>query len=333
MLRQTTHLGLSVRAALVAVALLCTFAACGANAAKSTGEVVPSDADSTADTTTSGDSAAATTDAKKRGDTGVALADVSGLDANVGAADAKTIVDTTGSNDTGDGTTCKTDWSVVSFKTSDGVMLEADYRPATKSGRGAVVLLHMIPPSWNRKSWPLRVRDLLAAGDVAVLSIDRRGAGKSQGVAKDAYIGPGGAKDVAAAIAFLTDPKRPCAASPKHIALVGASNGTTSVLDYTLSHATDAPHPSAMVWLSPGTYTEAQHKISVNRTVLDKLPLLFVHPSSEPWSETWMNGAAATWSFLQIKPGQHGTKLFDDGAMEAKTLKLLLPHIAAATKP
>lgn len=226
--------------------------------------------------------------------------------------------------------TCPPTWQVVKLKTSDGLTLEADYRPATTPGRGAVVLLHMIPPSWNRKSWPLRVRNLLAAGDVAVLSVDRRGAGKSQGVAKDAYVGPGGAKDVAAAVNFLVSSKRPCPSSPSHVMLIGASNGTTSVLDYTLGHAKSAPHPAGVAWLSPGSYTEKQYKISAHRAVLDKLPLLFVHPSSEPWSKQWMDKAAKGWGFLEVNPGKHGTKLFDDGPMEKKVLGALLPRVKAA---
>ena len=68
-------------------------------------------------------------------------------------------------------------------------------------------------------------------------------------------------------------------ASASAIALVGASNGTTSVLDYTVGHDPALPAPEALVWMSPGGYTENQNRISQNLDVLSTLPLLWLFPT------------------------------------------------------
>ena len=57
---------------------------------------------------------------------------------------------------------CETEAQVVRFTTSDGVELVADFTPAKNQNRGAVLLFHMIPPSNDRTSYPVRVREALA---------------------------------------------------------------------------------------------------------------------------------------------------------------------------
>ena len=218
--------------------------------------------------------------------------------------------------------------AVVEFQTSDDVKLVADLQPAASPNRGAVVLLHMIPPNWDRSSYPQRVRDAILALDLNVLNVDRRGAGDSEGVARQAYEGDTARLDAEAAVRFLLHADRACAVDPAAIALVGASNGTTTVLDYTVNRSDDLlPQPAALVWLSPGTYTEEQNPIADHRGVLDPLPLLIVHPTNEPWAEQFQDDKPAAWQIVTIENGQHGTQNFDDGSLEAIQLPALIDHL------
>jgi pimeloyl-ACP methyl ester carboxylesterase len=184
---------------------------------------------------------------------------------------------------------------VVHIDTSDGVKLEADWYPGGTTG---VVLLHMIPPRYDRTAWP---KDFIAGlhedGD-AVLALDRRGAGKSGGVAKEAYEGPKGRLDVDAAVGFLR------AHGVQDVVLIGASNGTTSALDW----AVDAsPPPKALVWMSPGPYT-------VQNTTLAALSVprvLVLYPASErEWPDGVRKAAPATWEWRELPGEAHGTFLF-----------------------
>ena len=91
---------------------------------------------------------------------------------------------------------------VETLKTRDGVTLKADYYPASPGAPG-VVLLHMIPPHWERSSWPTEFIGALHKRGWSVINIDRRGAGESGGVAKEAYEGENGRYDVEAAVKRL----------------------------------------------------------------------------------------------------------------------------------
>ncbi|MEM9865011.1 MAG: alpha/beta fold hydrolase [Myxococcota bacterium] len=198
----------------------------------------------------------------------------------------------------GDGPTdCIASAEVVRFETSDGVELEADrYEPSTPSGLG-VVLLHMIPPSNDRSNYPAAFIDALSERCALVLNVDRRGAGGSAGSARDAYTGDSGVLDAVAAVAHLRE------RGAERIAIVGASNGTTTLLDYV---ASDAPDPVAAVFLSGGTYTENQHPLSS----LGAVPALFLYPPGEAsWNERDGNGRD-TRTFESVSPGAHGTRLF-----------------------
>lgn len=216
---------------------------------------------------------------------------------------------------------CGAEERVVSFVTEDGVRLSADYRPAPAAGAGAVVLFHMIPPGNDRSGYPKRVRDALAGTGVAVLNVDRRGAGASEGVAEEAYKGPGGLRDVEAAVHFLL--ASGCTPASGRILLVGASNGTTSVHDYVVGHAADLPDPSALVWMSPGTYTENQSKVGENDRAL---PVLWLFPTTEPWSKGLQTGAPSGWTFVE-RGAQHGTRMFDGGDLERDTLADLVGFV------
>jgi alpha-beta hydrolase superfamily lysophospholipase len=218
---------------------------------------------------------------------------------------------------------CEATEAVVELSTEDGLHLAADYAPASSPDRGAVVLLHMIPPGNDRTSYPPEVRSAIAGRDLSVLNVDRRGAGGSEGIAQEAYEGPGGRLDVEAAVRFLINPALPCPVDPDTIAIVGASNGTTSVMDYAVGHDPSLPAPAALVWMSPGTYTENQNRLPASREVLDQLPLLWLYPTSEPYSTAYIDDAAPAWRFVE-RGDAHGTRMFDGGALQEQTTTELL---------
>ncbi|MFT6395960.1 MAG: alpha/beta superfamily hydrolase [Bradymonadia bacterium] len=218
---------------------------------------------------------------------------------------------------------CDTQAGEVTFETEDGVTLVADYLPPTAESAPAVILFHMIPPSWDRASYPERVRNALNETGAAVLNVDRRGAGDSGGTAGDAYEGPGGRLDVEAAIRFLLNDEA-CTIDRARIALVGASNGTTSVMDYATAHADDLPDAARIAWLSPGTYTENQNAIADNSEALNELPVLIVYPDNEPWADQFQDTAPDAWTLVRIAGGGHGTINFDDGDNEAEQLSALI---------
>ncbi|MCA9671479.1 MAG: alpha/beta hydrolase [Myxococcales bacterium] len=204
------------------------------------------------------------------------------------------------------------DPEVVTFTTDDNVKLEADLYLSGQANAAAVVLLHMVPPANSRANFPLAFVQALRAKGFNVLNVDRRGAGNSAGNAMDAYLGDKGKLDAKAAVAFLA--AHACAMNLDKLALVGASNGTTTVLDYTVAADGDAqqPSPAALVFLSGGTYTEAQNTLAANLSKL-QLPLLFAYPASEAsWNDGFKTGAPAGWQFKQYAGTAHGTGLFSD---------------------
>ncbi len=197
---------------------------------------------------------------------------------------------------------------VVSMPTSDGLTLQADHCPAGVDGAPVVVLLHMIPPHHDRSNYPPAFRQALQEAGFSVLNLDRRGAGGSQGVAKEAYTGPKGKLDVAAARAFLATAEP--TADLGRWACVGASNGTTSCLDYSLWAAAEEPAsvPRALVFLTGGTYTETN--AALEGSAVSKLPVLFAFNEGEKaWSESHRAGGPA-WEHRSWAPGGHGTKAF-----------------------
>ncbi|MEZ4237627.1 MAG: alpha/beta hydrolase [Myxococcota bacterium] len=190
---------------------------------------------------------------------------------------------------------------VVHLETADGLTLEADYLTAP-AGAAAVVLLHMIPPGNDRSNWPLAFRDQLHDAGYAVLALDRRGAGGSDGVAQEAYTGPNGKLDVAAAV------DRVVADGHERVAILGASNGTTSMIDYTVWAAGEGhTAPLALGFLTGGTYTENQTPMSA----LPSLPAVFTYSTAErSWSEAQRALDPGTWVFHEYPNGAHGTGMF-----------------------
>lgn len=141
-----------------------------------------------------------------------------------------------------------------------------------------------------------------------MINLDRRGAGGSDGDAREAYTGPNGRLDVKAAWDHLL--ASGCGVQAAQTALVGASNGTTSVLDFTADPL--LPTPGAVVFLTGGGYTENQTGIDDNRGALETLPIDFVFATDErAWSAGFMQGAPEAWRFDEYAPGGHGTRMFD----------------------
>jgi pimeloyl-ACP methyl ester carboxylesterase len=202
----------------------------------------------------------------------------------------------------------------VVFKTDDGVTLQADYYPSDHAQGAAVILLHMIPPNWDRSSYPSVFIDQLIAAGFSVLNVDRRGAGGSGGIATEAYVGAGGALDVKAAVGFLA--AQPCRFADQKLVIVGASNGTTSALDYAVLAQRATPSGTApvaaLVFLSPGPYTEKQNPFATAATLFKTTPILFMFPDTEAaWPRQFQTGAPAAWQFLRFDKGAHGTSMFE----------------------
>ncbi|MGF1469848.1 MAG: alpha/beta hydrolase [Sandaracinaceae bacterium] len=207
--------------------------------------------------------------------------------------------------------TCTADRAgqVVTLTTADGVRLQADLYVEGTAGGPAAALFHMVPPSNDRTNYGRAFIDALLGQGLSVLNVDRRGAGASEGVAVDAYRGPKGKLDVRAAVELLRG--HPCGFG--RLGLVGASNGTTSVLDYTVDAAErGAPGPDGLVFLTGGSYTESQNVLRDARTALAPVPLLFVYSTAErEWSASFEDGAPAAWRFLEVPNGAHGTRMFE----------------------
>lgn len=195
---------------------------------------------------------------------------------------------------------------VVHLETRDGVTLEADYYPASAEGRPSVVLLHMVPPHNDRTTWSAAFIESLHAHDWAVLVPDRRGAGASGGVAVDAYEGPAGRYDVeACALRLRDDGYGP-------LAIVGASNGTTSMIDYTaFAPGEGLPVPVSHAFLTGGEYTEEQ---TAMEDVASTPSFLATQTSEAAWTEAQRPLDPGTWEIHEYPGAGHGTQMFDGTA-------------------
>jgi hypothetical protein len=194
---------------------------------------------------------------------------------------------------------------VVNLEARDGVGLVGDYYGARSSDSGShgVVLLHMIPPNFDRTTWPADFIQGLRDRGFQVLAIDRRGAGDSQGVAEEAYEGEKGRYDVEAADAFLRDK------GVDKMGLIGASNGSTSVLDFTFWSMDEAElsTPDAIVFMTGGTYTENNVRLGE----LSFANVMFTYSTDEKdWSVAQEAQDPGTWLFKEYPGGDHGTKMF-----------------------
>ena len=194
----------------------------------------------------------------------------------------------------------------VELLTRDDVLIVGDSFPASVPGRPGVVLVHMTPRGpWVRSDWPDSFVEALVAEDIAVIRIDRRGAGESGGVAEEAYTGETGRYDVEAAVLHLAD------MGLGTLAVVGASNGSTSALDYAVwAGSAGLPEVDAIAMMSPGAYTENQTSL----TDISDLPVLFQYPSTEAeWPGTQQLLERDAWTFTEYAGSAHGTQLFAEG--------------------
>lgn len=192
---------------------------------------------------------------------------------------------------------------VVELSTEDEITLVADYYPVDTQGAPAVVLLHMIPPSWDRASWPAEFIAELNGQGWAVLVPDRRGAGDSEGTAREAYTGPNGKYDAAACVDRLV------ADGYGAFAIIGASNGTTTTLDYTLWAGSEGkPVPAALGFMTGGSYTETNR---VMDTLGGDIPAVFTFSTEErAWSVAQQAFGHSSWTFHEYARGDHGTLMF-----------------------
>jgi pimeloyl-ACP methyl ester carboxylesterase len=192
----------------------------------------------------------------------------------------------------------------VTLQTRDGVSLSADHYPAA-AGRPGVVLLHMHPGGNDRTNWPCGFIESLQGRDWAVVVPDRRGTGGSGGEVEDAFQGEFGRYDVEAAVALLSK------AEVGPMAVLGASNGTTSMIDYLVwAPGEGLAQAAASGFLSGGAYTENQTEMSAVAAL--GIPSVFAYPTSEAqWADAQAARAVEGWSFLEYPEGDHGTRLFD----------------------
>lgn len=200
--------------------------------------------------------------------------------------------------------------TVVKLSTDDGLTLEADYYGSGAARGPAAVLLHMVPPTNDRTNFPAAFIEALTAAGIAVLNVDRRGAGKSEGVAQDAYQGPNGKLDAKAAFDFLRG--HACPVDADRLYYLGASNGTTTALDFTV-YAKDEPAaalPAGLVFLTGGSYTENQNKIADHVRWLAQLPTLFVYATAErEWSVALQEYRPSVWRYKEYDGGGHGSEV------------------------
>jgi pimeloyl-ACP methyl ester carboxylesterase len=222
------------------------------------------------------------------------------LDANLGAAPAREVAG-----------------ERVELTTRDDVSIVADVWLTGEVSAPGVVLLHMTPRGpWTRADWPDAFVESLHAQGVSVIRIDRRGAGESGGDATDAFEGETGRYDVEAAVKYLASN------GLGKLAVVGASNGSTSLVDYAVwAEGESLPVVAAMAFMSPGSYTENQTAFAD----VPQVPALFQYPSNEAaWPETQQATAPESWTFTEYAGTAHGTQLFADNDATAVELQAFL---------
>jgi len=226
---------------------------------------------------------------------------------------------TTGTTET-DSTGCTSpDPLVVDLTTRDDVKLVGDLYSHGGSAPG-VVLLHMIPPNYQRTDWPRGFIDRLTAKCWNVIAIDRRGAGDSEGVAAEAYQGETGRYDVEAAVKRLSDE------GLGTLGILGASNGTTSMLDYAVWAGSEGlPVPTALGYMTGGSYTESQNPMSAGTD----WPAIFTYSTAErAWSVDQQALNPGSWAFHEYANGDHGTKMFAaDPTVEDDLETFLAQHL------
>jgi hypothetical protein len=200
----------------------------------------------------------------------------------------------------------------VTLTTEDGVELIAQFYTPGVVGAPGVILLHEYPLYFTMASYPATFITNLTDRGFNVINVNRRGATGSGGVVEDAFWGPLGKWDARAGYDYLVS--HSCTTTATAIGVVGASNGTTTAVDFSVWAASDAAaeQPAVLVFLSGDTYTESQNTLSGSMDALDNHPILFVYPAAEAaWNNTIEAlPAPETWEFQEYSGEAHGTALF-----------------------
>ncbi len=225
---------------------------------------------------------------------------------------------------------------VVTFETTDGVTIEADYYPPQAKGKEkspVAILIHMWPA--NRSSWKPLVPHLRKAG-FAVLAYDIRGNGGStkptdKNLGKHYKDGDpdhfnNAWKDTEAAKKWLADQDL---CDTTRITLIGASIGCSISLDF----GSRDESVKAIVCLSPGTDYFGVDSLSYikacgNRTIL------LISPAGEYDGVKKLIKASGKLAKGQEYPGgreRHGTAMFGADYGE-KVIKKITKFVHDAVK-
>ncbi|MFQ5501351.1 MAG: alpha/beta hydrolase [Phycisphaerae bacterium] len=229
---------------------------------------------------------------------------------------------------------------VVTFKTPDGVTIEADYYPVKVAARKKTpiaILIHMYPA--DRSSWKPFVPNLRKAG-IAVLAYDIRGTGGSTKPAdlkletgyknRDTAHFQQAFMDVAGATAWLGKQKN---INMNRLVCIGASIGCSITLDYAMR--TD--EPKAVVCLSPGTnYFGVDSKEHIRNC--SNIPILLISPEAEYSVVQELVEASGGKAKSKKYPGgrkYHGTGMFDADygeKVKKKIMKFVKKHLGIKDK-
>jgi len=209
-------------------------------------------------------------------------------------------------DDTGDDDTSgwePPEGGAIELETRDGVMLEGDYYPSETYGASGVILLHMYAVYYDRTGWPADFIGHLGDHGWAVIVPDRRGAGNSEGDPEESWDGEKGKWDVEVCATRLRDD------GYGDLAIIGASNGTTSMIDYAVWAPDEGlPEPVALGYMTGGNYTEANEGMED----VPPVPAIFTYSTDEAaWSVSQQALDPGNWQFNEYDGGDHGTLMFD----------------------
>lgn len=226
----------------------------------------------------------------------------------------------------------------VTFETSDGVQIEADYYPPiVEEGAKApvAILIHMYPA--DRKSWRPIVDDL-RTGDAhfAVLAYDIRGRGGStrpenKNLAaryqrRDSELFNNAWRDVEAAKKWLSQRKE---CDTGRIALIGASIGCSIAMHYGSRDGA----VKAIVCLSPGTNYFGVDSLSHIKKC-ERAKVLLMSPGAEYSAvRQLVQASGGKAKGLKFSGGRerHGTGMFAEDYEDAKAAKkAILSHVTSA---
>lgn len=193
----------------------------------------------------------------------------------------------------------------VSFRTDDGVTIQATWHEPPARPAPAVILVHMLGRS--RRDWD-SVGSRLAAAGIGALAIDLRGHGESSDAAADGEASGYGAmvKDVAAARRYLAGRAD---VRPSQIGIAGASIGANLAA---LAAAAD-PGIASVALLSPSLdYRGLRIEAAVRK--YGSRPLLLVSSDDDPYarrSALELQKTGGQHEHLPLAAAGHGTNMLN----------------------